>query len=106
MVLRLADIGRIDSSIRQNLKFDSSIQITWKRKATEKSDLFEQAQIFAGTTTPKLANRLQLFLIFSYPFGVGGLFSKNRIVSSHSQNFLKTGVLKSSEENTCVRVSF
>ena len=57
-MLQLADIGRIDSSIRQNLKFDSSIQITWKRKATEKSDLFEQAQIFAGTTTPKLANRL------------------------------------------------
>ena len=43
---------------------------------------------------------------FPYPFGVGGLFSKNRIVSIHSQNFLKTGVLKSSEENTCVRVSF
>ena len=57
-MLRLADIGRIDSSIRQNLKFDSSIQITWKRKATGKSDLFELAQIFAGTTTPKLANIL------------------------------------------------
>ena len=34
------------------------MQIMWKRKAAGKLDLFEQAQIFAGTTTPKLTNAI------------------------------------------------
>ena len=45
-VFQRIDIGRIYSLIALKLKFDWSIQITWKRKAAGKSDLFEQAQIF------------------------------------------------------------
>ena len=33
------------------------MQIMWKRKTAGKIDLFEQAQIFTGTTTPKLTNQ-------------------------------------------------
>ena len=47
------DIGRIYSSLAQNLEFDWSIHITRKRQAAGKPDLFEQAQIFSGATTPK-----------------------------------------------------
>ena len=52
-VLRRVDIGRLYSSIAQDLKFDWSIQITCKRTTTGKSDFFEQAQTIAGTTIPK-----------------------------------------------------
>ena len=45
-VFRRVDIERIYSLITQNLKFDWSIQITWKRKAPGKSDSLEQALIF------------------------------------------------------------
>ena len=58
LVLRRVDIGIIYSSITQNSKFDRSMQIMWKRKVAGKLDLFEQAQIFAGTTTPKLTNTI------------------------------------------------
>ena len=40
-VLRRVDIGRIYSWVTQNLKFDWSIQIMYKRKVFGKSDLFE-----------------------------------------------------------------
>ena len=74
-VLRRVDIGIIYSLIAQNLKFNWSILITWKRKAAGKSDLFNQAQMFAGTTTtPKLTN-LQL-LSFVIPFGQVVYFHK------------------------------
>ena len=39
-------IGRIYSSITQNLKFNRSMQITWKRNVVGKSDLFEKTLIF------------------------------------------------------------
>ena len=35
-VLRRVDVGKIYSLIAQNLKFDWSIQITWKPKASDK----------------------------------------------------------------------
>ena len=92
-VFRPVDIRRIYGLFAQNLKFDWSIQITWKRKAAGNSDLFEQAQIFDGTTTPKLTNTAAV--IFSYPLGAHGLFS---LVSSHSKKMLKIDVLKNSEE--------
>ena len=94
-VLRGVDTRRIYSSIAPYLKFYRSIQITWKRKAagkSEKSDLFEQAKLFAGATRPELTNTSTI--IFSYPFETVGLFSYNRTVSSHSQKFFKIGVLK------------
>ena len=62
-MLRRVETGGIYSSIVQNLKFDWSIEITWKRKATGKSDLFEQARIFV---------QLLSFLTFK----AGGLFRK------------------------------
>ena len=46
-VFRPVDIRIIYSSITQSLKFHLSIQITWKHKAAGKSDLLEQALIFA-----------------------------------------------------------
>ena len=82
------------SSFAQNFKFDWSIQITWKRKTAGKSDLFKQAEIFAGTTTtPKLTNTSAV--IFSYPLGTDGLFL---LVSSHSKKLFKKDVLKNSRE--------
>ena len=44
-VLWRVEIGRIYSSITQNLKFNWSLNITWKRRATGKRDLCEQTQI-------------------------------------------------------------
>ena len=60
-VLWRVDIGRIYSSITQNLKFNWSIQITWKRNVVGKSDLFEQTLVLFSC---------YLFL----PFETGGLF--------------------------------
>ena len=94
-VLRPVDKRRLYGFFTQNLKFDWSIQITWKRKAAGKSDLFEEAQIFDGTTIPKLTNTAAV--IFSYPLGADGLFS---LVSSHSKKMLKIDVLKNSEETS------
>ena len=44
-----------------------------------KSDLFEQAKIFAGTSTPKRNHTIPILantsaIIFSYALGAGGLF--------------------------------
>ena len=61
-VLWRVSVGRIYSSITENSKFDWSIQITWKRRAAWKLDLFEKEQIFV---------QLLSFL----PFEAGGLFS-------------------------------
>ena len=72
-MLLCVDIRRIYSSIAQNLKFDWSIQISWKRKAAGKSGLFEQVLICAGTTTEKLRNNSAV--IVSCLFGAGDLFS-------------------------------
>ena len=72
-VLWRVDLGRIYSSTAQNLKFYWSITIMWKRKAAGKSGLFEKAQIFPGTTTPKLANTSAV--IFSHSFEPGVSFS-------------------------------
>ena len=44
-VLWRVEVGRIYSSITQNLKFDWSLNITWKRRATGKRDLCELTQI-------------------------------------------------------------
>ena len=94
-MLRPVDKRRLYGLFTQNLKFDWSIQITWKRKAAGKSYLFEEAQIFDGTTIPKLTNTAAV--IFSYPLGADGLFS---LVSSHSKKMLKIDVLKNSEETS------
>ena len=64
LVLRRVYEGRINTSILQNLKFDWSIQVTWKRRVIGKSDSFEQAQIFAGIARRKLTNTPAV--IFSY----------------------------------------
>ena len=65
-VLWRIQVGGIYSFIGQNLKFDWSMQVTLKRRAIGKSDLFEQAEIFAGTATwNESCQILQLF--FSFP---------------------------------------
>ena len=48
-------------------------QYIWREhQAPGKLDLLKQAQTFGDTTTPKLTNTSAV--IFSYPFGTGGLF--------------------------------
>ena len=54
-VLRHIDVGRIYSSIARNLNFDWSIQVMWKRRATE-------------------------LLSFLIPVGAGSLFLWNRLL--------------------------
>ena len=66
-LLRRVDLGRNYCSIAQDLKFDWSTQITWKREAAGNTN------IRWCRATPKLTNISAV--IFSYLFGEGGLFS-------------------------------
>ena len=61
-VLRRVDLGRIYSSIAQDLKSDWSTHITWKREA-------------AGWCTATTKMTSILAVIFSDLFGAGDLFS-------------------------------
>ena len=84
------------------MKFDWSIQITWKMYSCCKT------QIFAGTTTPKLINTSadrsdQSFLLIwadkSF-FISSGQVVYFQTVSSHSQKFFKIGFLKNFVKHT------
>ena len=88
-VLQRVYVGRIYSSIAQNLKFDWSVQVTWRGGAAVKSDLTEQAQIFVGTVTAKLTNSPHV--VFSYPCQCRRFIW---VIYSHSLKFFKIGVFK------------
>ena len=85
-------VRRIFSSNSQNLKFDHSTPVTWKRRATGKPDLFEQAQIFAGTATLKLTNTpaFNFFSLLDETINIV-LF---RVIYSSLKKFFKISVLK------------
>ena len=105
LVLRHVDIRGIFSSIAFEIGLFNTDHV--ERKSAEKSDLFTQAQIFAGTTTPKPTNASAV--IFSTLWRRWFIFIKKiskQMVSSHSQKFFKMVVLKKSQENTCVGFSF
>ena len=70
-MLRRVDTGIIYSLIAENLKFDWSIEITWKCQTAGKSDFFEQAQVFVqllsflnllSTNPTKWSNTLKQFI--------------------------------------------
>ena len=95
-MLRRKNVGRIYSSIAIDLKFDWSIQATWKRRALVN---WIRLSIFAGTAARKLTNTPAV--IFSYLCrSTWFIFTKQIIVlfwviiCSYLQRFFKIGVLK------------
>ena len=96
LVLWGINVGRIYSSITNNLKFDWSIQVTWKQRV-----LINQIRlnIFAGITARKLKNIPAV--TSSYPCrSKCFIFTKQiivlfrAIIYSYLQRFFKIGVLK------------
>ena len=63
-VLQHVYVGRIYSSIAQNLKFDWSVQVTWGAGLLGNQICLCKLK-FAGTAKPNLTNTLAI--IFSYP---------------------------------------
>ena len=91
-VLRRVYVMRIYSSIAKDLKFDWSIQVTWKQRAYSLVQQHESWQIF----------QLLSFLI---PVGAGGLLKQIIvlfwvIIYSYLQKVFKIGVLKNLSQFT------
>ena len=96
LVLRPVNVERIYGSIPKDLKFDWSIQFTWKRRALVN---YVCLSIFSGVAARKLTNTPAV--IFSYLCrNRWFIFTKQVIVLlwvivySYLQRFFKTGVLK------------
>ena len=75
-VFRRVHVRRIYSLIAKDLKFDWSIQVTWKRRVYSLVQQHESWQI------------LQL-LSFLIPVGAGGLFSRNRLLLCYFESVLQ-----------------
>ena len=77
-VLRRVYIGRIYISMAKDSKFHRSIQVTWKRRAIGKSELFEHIRWYSNTKADKYSS------CFKYSFFIsvrgGRLFSGNRLL--------------------------
>ena len=84
LVLRSLHVRRIYNLIAKNLKFDWSIQVTWKQRAYSLVQQHESWQI------------LQL-LSFLIPVGAGGLFSWNRLLLYYFES-LFTATCRSSSK--------
>ena len=80
-VLRRVYVGRIYSSIAKILKFDWSMQVTWKRRvivnqiSLSKRFLFEHIRLYNKRIWPILQ-----LLSFLVPVGASGLFSRSRLL--------------------------
>ena len=111
LVLRRVNVGRICSSIAKDLKFDCSIQVTWKQRVMVNKI---RSSIVAGTATQKLTNTPAA--IFSYPCQSRWfIFQKQIIVlfwviiCGYLQRFFKIrvpGTLKTIHRKTTVSESY
>ena len=111
-------VGRIYSSIAKILKFDWSMQITWKQSAIVNQIRLSRRFLFEHIcwySKRKLTNTPAV--IFSCPFPGRWFISTKQVITilfwiiiySYLQKFFKIGVLKTlhnSQENTCVGVCF